>query len=94
MDNSEAIEILVQELEVFRSKSYTELKTLISDKPIGKEIRTYNDADYNVEIIINWHENPEGNIKVLAYVEDGEMRSFIPLTKSFIKNPDNEFIEN
>ncbi|MGK0296616.1 MAG: hypothetical protein ACI9XC_000205 [Gammaproteobacteria bacterium] len=94
MDNSEAIEILVQELDVFRSKTYAELKTLISDKPIGKEIRTYNDADYNVEIIINWHENPDGNIKVLAYVEDGEMRSFIPLTKSFIKNPDNEFIED
>jgi hypothetical protein len=53
MDNSEAIEILVQELEVYRAKTYTELKSLISDKPIGKEIRTYNDADYNVEVIIN-----------------------------------------
>jgi hypothetical protein len=93
MDNTEAIMILGEELDKYRTKTYLELKTLISDKPIGKEIRTYNDADYNVETIINWHDNPEENIKVLVYVEDGEMRSFIPLIKSFIKTPDNEFID-
>jgi hypothetical protein len=93
MDNSEAIEILSRELDQYRPKSYSELAALISGKPIGKEVRTFHDADYNVEVVINWSEEPGGNIKVLAYIEDGEMRSFIPLTKSFIKSPDNKIIE-
>jgi hypothetical protein len=93
MDNSEAIEILSRELDQYRPKSYSELEALISGKPIGKEVRTFHDADYNVEVVINWSEEPGGNIKVLAYIEDGEMRSFIPLTKSFIKSPDNKIIE-
>jgi hypothetical protein len=93
MDNSEAIEILEIELNRYRPKSYSELKKLISAKPIGKEVRTYNDADYNIEVVVNWNEDEEGDIKVLAYVEDGEMRSFIPLTKSFIKTSDDQFKE-
>ena len=92
MDNSEALEILSQELDRYRHKPYAELKTMITGKPIGKEVRTYNDADYNVEVMIDWSEGPDGNIKVLAFIEDGEMRSFIPLTKSFIMTPDNELI--
>ncbi len=93
MDNSEAIEILENELDLYRPKSYSELKSMISSKPIGKEVRTYNDADYNIEVVVNWDEKPEGDIKVLAYVEDGEMRSFIPITKSFIKSPDDQIKE-
>ena len=89
MDNTEAIEILEQELDRYRPKTYSELKSLVSDKPIGKEVRTYNDADYNIEIVVNWDDKPDGDIKVLAYVEDGEMRSFFPLSKSFIKSPDD-----
>ena len=93
MDNIEAIELLTEALEQYRGKPYSELETLITGKPIGKEVRTYNDADYNIEIIVDWNDNPGGNIKVLAYVEDGEMRSFIPLSKLFIKTPDNNFID-
>lgn len=93
MDNYEAIEILNQELDDYRPKPYAELKELATGKPIGKEVRTYNDADYNVEVIIDWVDKAGGNIKVLAYIEDGEMRSFIPLSKAFIKTPNDEFLE-
>ena len=93
MDNSEAIEILSLELDNYMNIPYSRLKTMISDQPIGKEVRTYNDADYNVEVVINWKDQPEGDIKVLAYIEDGEMRSFIPLSKQFIKTPDDTFLE-
>ncbi|NNE37574.1 MAG: hypothetical protein HKN08_04650 [Gammaproteobacteria bacterium] len=93
MDNSEAIELLDKELDKYKEFSYSKLKTMISAQPIGKEVRTYNDADYNIEVIIDWNEKPDGNIKVLAYVEDGEMRSFIPLSKQFIKTPEDTFLE-
>lgn len=93
MDNSEALEILNQELDKYQDIPYAELQKKVSDKPIGKEVRTYHDADYNVEIVINWSEDPGGKIKVLAFIEDGEMRSFIPLTKFFIKTPDDEIID-
>jgi hypothetical protein len=93
MDNAEALDILSQELDLYRAKPYSELEKMVSGKPVGKEVRTYNDADYNLEIVIDWSEGPGGNIKVLAFIEDGEMRSFIPLTKSFILSPDNEFID-
>ena len=93
MDNTEAIEILEEELERYRPKTYSELKSMVSNKPIGKEVRTYNDADYNIEVVVNWNDEPDGDIKVLAFVEDGEMRSFIPLTKSFIKSPDDSIKE-
>ena len=93
MDNSEAIEILIEELDKYREKPYSELKTLVSEKPIGKEVRTYNDADYNVEVVINWNEEEDGDIRVLAYIEDGEMRSFIPLSNQFIKTPEDTFLD-
>ena len=93
MDNIEAIEILNKELTQFRSKSYSELKSLITGKPILKEIRTYNDADYNVEIVASWIDKPSGNIKVHAFIDDGELRSFFPISSSFIKSPDNTFVD-
>jgi len=93
MDTSEAIEILSEELDKYKEIPYSELKNMATGKPIGKEVRTYNDADYNVEVIIDWNDQPEGDIKVLAYIEDGEMRSFVPLSKYFIKTPENTFLE-
>jgi hypothetical protein len=93
MDTTEAIEILSKELDRYKEIPYSELNTMATGKPIGKEVRTYNDADYNVEVIIDWNDQPEGDIKVLAYIEDGEMRSFIPLSKHFIKTPGNTFLE-
>jgi hypothetical protein len=93
MNNTGALEILDQELAIYRSKPYSELQKLVTCKPIGKEVRAYDDADYNVEVVIDWSRDPGGNIKVLAFIEDGEMRSFIPLAKSFIKTPDDEFTD-
>ncbi len=94
MDNSEAIEILSEELDKYREKPYSELKTLATGQTMGKEVRTYNDADYNVEVVVDWVDQPDGNIKVLAFVEDGEMRSFIPLSKQFIKTPEDTVLED
>jgi hypothetical protein len=94
MDNSEAIEILSEELDKYREKPYSELKALATGQTIGKEVRTYNDADYNFEVVIDWVDQPDGNIKVLAFIEDGEMRSFIPLSKQFIKSPEDTILED
>jgi hypothetical protein len=94
MDNNEAMEILNEELAGFRSRTYSELRTLVTSKPILKEIRTYNDADYNLEIVTAWNDRPDGNIKVHAFIDDGELRSFFPISSYFIKSPDNELVED
>jgi len=94
MNMEEAQSILVQELNVFRTKTYHELSTLV-DSPIVVGRMAPTGTDYQLEVDVLWDDprRPHGDIRVIASIDDGGILSaFSPLTISFIKTPAGTFL--
>ena len=49
-------------------------------------------ASYQVDIQVRWDDEPNGDIRVLAGIDDGGWRAFAPLTEDFILGPDGRFV--
>jgi hypothetical protein len=45
-----------------------------------------------VEISAVWDGRPGGDIRVIASIDDGGWRAFLPVTESFIIAPDGSFV--
>jgi hypothetical protein len=89
MDNDEAIRLLEQELAPFRGLSYAALVDKIQESPMAYE-RSVGGASYQIEIEVFCH-RPGETIYVIGSVDDGGWRAFSPLTRSFMKSPDETF---
>lgn len=92
MDKKEAKRIIAEQLKKYRSKSYQELIQLIDAEPIVYEIMENNNIKYQIEIQVFWDDKPNGDIRVSGDIDDGGFRAFFPLTKDFIKDPNNYFV--
>ncbi|MEK9630081.1 MAG: hypothetical protein VW455_13810 [Nitrospinota bacterium] len=93
MNKQEAIDLLENELEFFRSFSHQDLKKNVDQEPITKEVTSKDGKKYQIEICTHWDDNPQGNIRVIGAIDDGGLRAFFPLSRDFIKSPKNEFID-
>jgi hypothetical protein len=49
-------------------------------------------AEYQLEVQVFWEDEPRGNVRVIGSIDDGGLRAFFPLTKSFIMAPDGTFV--
>ena len=47
---------------------------------------------YQGEVQMFWDDKPDGAIRVMASIDDGGWRAFVPLTDAFILAPDGTFI--
>ena len=47
---------------------------------------------YQGEIRVFWDAEPDGAIRVMASIDDGGWRAFVPLTEDFILAPDGTFV--
>ena len=94
MDVNEAGSILQQQIRLLRQKSYSELKEFVDHRVIQDlEIVGASGTRYQVEVEAFWDTKKRDNIRVLASIDDGRIRTFIhPLTRSFIKAPDGSFV--
>lgn len=92
MDKTEAMEIIESELDIFRLKSYEELKGMIDTAPFTKEITSNTGNKYQIEIMAHWDDKPEEDIRVHGCIDDMGWRAFFPLTSDFIKSPTGDFI--
>jgi hypothetical protein len=93
MDNREAIRWLEQELDAWRQRPYAELSRLIDLDPVVSERNGDDGTKYQLEIQAVWDGPRAGNIRVIGSIDDGRWRAFLPLTRSFIKTPDDAFVE-
>ena len=91
MDREEAEHIVEEWLAKFRSEPYAELVARIDAEPFTEEI-TRGDRRYQLELVCAWDSQPRGNVRVMASVDDGGVRAFIPLGRDFIKRSDESFV--
>ena len=82
MDKAEA-----RQLEEFRARPYSELTKLIGN-PEQREAIGASGAAYQVEVEALWDSKPGGDIRLMAAIDDGGWRAFVPLTDSLIVPPD------
>ena len=92
MNKVEAKRIIRAELETYRAKPYSELVQMIDVEPVTGEVVLPSGKRYQIEIKAFWDDKPNGNIRIVAAIDDGGWRTFVPLCDGFIKSPTNEFI--
>lgn len=91
MDTVAAQRVLNEWLGKLRAVQYRELAARV-DSVTNDEVARDSERTWQVETQVLWDDEPNGNIRVIASVDDGGLRAFIPMTGSFIKSPTGEFV--
>jgi len=91
MNKAEAKSILSKELRAFAARPYDKLVELINH-PEVKSISTESSVSYQIELNVFWDSQPKKNLRILASIDDGGWRAFLPLTESLIMKPDGTLI--
>lgn len=92
MNNDEALALLKQQLEQHRQASYQALADRIGADEWRTDVRGSSGADYQVEVLCLWDDQPGGNVRVIGAIDDGGWRAFAPLSDSFVVDADGRFI--
>jgi hypothetical protein len=91
MDGAEAKSILAKELAEFAARPYDKLVLLI-DNPDVKNVGGYSGENYQIEFEVFWDSKPGGNLRIMASIDDGGWRAFMPITDSLIVKPDGTLL--
>jgi hypothetical protein len=92
MNRQEADKIIAEQLKLYREKPYSELIKMIKQKPSTYEFRGQSGALYHIEIQAFWDDRPDGNVRIMASIDDGGLRAFPPLSNDFIKTRSGMFV--
>ncbi len=85
MNKSEAQAILEDGLAKYSVPSYAQLKASIDVVNTG-EVTGPSGTRYQQEYQAFWEDIAGGNVRVMASIDDGGMRSFFPIIDGFIKS--------
>ena len=91
MDTVAAQRVLDEWLAKLRAVSYRELASRI-DSVTTDEVTRDSERSWQLEIQVLWDDEPNGNVRVMVSIDDGGLRAFVPMTESFIKSPQGEFV--
>jgi len=93
VDIGEASRVLDQHLRELRAHPYSELKRLVERRIIqAPEIQGPSGTPYYLEVQAFWDDRAQGNIRIMVSIDDGGRSASRPLTRGFIKAPDESFI--
>jgi phosphohistidine phosphatase SixA len=91
MDEQEASTVLAEWLAPIRAEPYDVLVARIGRSPLTAEI-VRGTRTYQLEAECHWDGQPGGNVRVVAAIDDGGLRAFVPLTSDFIKSSTGQFV--
>jgi hypothetical protein len=91
MDRAEAKLILAKELTEFAARPYDELVASIKHVDV-KNVVGESGANYQIEFDVFWDSKADGNLHIMASIDDGGWRAFLPLTDSLIMKPDGTLL--
>ena len=91
MDRAEAKLILAKELTEFAARPYDYLVASINHTDV-KNVVGDSGTNYQIEINVFWDSKPDGNLRIMASIDDGGWRAFVPLTDSLIMKPDRTLL--
>ena len=83
MDKTVAKEILESVALELASRDRDELAKLISSAEI-RRVKSSSGQEYNVESTALWDDAENQTLRIMISVDDGGMRSFLPMSKSFL----------
>lgn len=81
MNNEEANALLQQHLDRLEAQGFEALAQRAGDSEVLQE-QGPSGTEYQLELDILWDDKPGGAIRVIASIDDGGLRAFLPLTKS------------
>jgi hypothetical protein len=91
MNKIEALSVLHGQLQPWRERSWAQLREDVSQSH-RFEVTAASGTRYQGEVQVFWDDKPDGAIRVMASIDDGGWRAFVPLTDDFILAPDGTFI--
>ena len=91
MNKIEALRVLREQLEPWRERSWMDLRNEIG-RSKRFEVTAESGTWYQEEVQAFWDDKPDGAIRVMASVDDGGWRAFVPLRADIILAPDGSFV--
>ncbi len=91
MDKVEAKRILAEQLERYRSMSYSQLLQLMGE-PQTMEVIGSSGPKYALEFEVLWDHEARKDLRVIGSIDDGGWRALSPLSDSFIMREDGSFV--
>ncbi len=87
-DSREAGDLLEAELAPYRRLSHAECTQLIKQgERLNTSVASSRGIEYQIEIDLDWEDRIGDSIRVLGSIDDGLLRAYMPLTKSFVVLP-------
>ena len=90
MNKIEAQRILHAQLLPWREGSYRELCRAVGQSR-RFEATGESGLSYQGDVQV-WDDKPNGAIRVMASIDDGGWRAWVPLTEDFVRAPDGTFV--
>ena len=87
MNKIEARQLWHAQLQTCRERSHSELCSEVGQSRRFETIGQ-SGTSYQGKVQIFWDDKPNGAIRVLASIDDGGWRAFVPRTEDFILTPD------
>ena len=72
-------------------RTYPELMREIGHAHV-RTVRGTDGREYQIEVEVMWDDQPGGAVRVLAAIDDGSFREFLPLCDEFVMSPDGRFV--
>jgi hypothetical protein len=91
MNKTEARHVLRAQLQPWRERSWSDLRDEIG-RSERFELTAESGTWYQGKVQVLWDDKQNGAIRVIASVDDGGWRAFVPLTVDFILAPDGTFV--
>lgn len=91
MNKTEALSILQDQLQPWRKRSWVQLREEVGSSH-RFEVTAESGTRYQGEVQVFWDDKPECAIRVMASIDDGGWRAFVPVTEDFILAPDGTFV--
>jgi len=87
MDRAEAKSILAKELSEFAARPYDKLVASIKHADVKNVVGELG-ANYQSKFSVFWASKPDGDLRIMASIDDGGSRALLPLTDSLSMKPD------
>lgn len=91
MDTVAAQKVLDKWVARLRAVPYRELAARVGSVT-NDEVARDSERSWQLETQVFWDDEPHGNVRVVASIDDGGLRSFVPMTAGFAKAPSGEFV--
>ncbi len=94
MSDEEAKGVLRAEVVKLRPSGYDGLVERLAGRQEAFEVVGLSGTTYHVEIQGSWDDDEHRNLRVVASIDDGGLRAFLPFTDSFTVDPTGKITDH